>query len=116
MIKKITHQFFARIFNKKKETQPNSEEKEYTFIWYKKMISGSKTHYTSPFRTKVKAKTKTEAVDKITSFALSKMTLCVVEEKDFNKSEIMKIQKTFNDLNKIMEDTFDKFKAYKKTN
>ncbi len=33
----------------------NEMEKEYSFIWYKEIKVGSATHYTQPFRTKVRA-------------------------------------------------------------
>lgn len=96
---------------KTKQPAQNVEETEFTFIWYKKMINGNTTHYTQPFRTKVKAKTREEAFEKLTKFCLSKMTLCVFEEKDFDSSEIISLQKTFNELNKQMEATFDKIKT-----
>lgn len=86
------------------------DETEFTFIWYKKMQSGGKTHYTQPFRTKVKAKTREEAKDKVINFAMAKMTLQVIEEKDFDSTELMKLQKEFDKLNeqftKITDDLF----------
>jgi len=85
-------------------------EQEFTFIWYKKMITGNKTYYTQPFRTKVKAKTREDAKDRVINFAMHKMTLCVIEEKDFDSIEIMKLQKEFDKLNeqftKITQDLF----------
>ena len=95
----VSHQFLGA-----------KDETEFTFIWYKKMQTGNKTHYTQPFRTKVKAKTREEAKDKVINFAMNKMTLQVIEEKDFNSTEMMKLQKEFDKLNeqftKITNDLF----------
>ena len=71
------------------------DETEFTFIWYKKIQTGNKTHYTQPFRTKVKAKTREEAKVKLVNFVMKKMILHVIEEKDFDTTEIMKIQEEF---------------------
>lgn len=99
------------MFNLFKKNNQSSEETEFIFIWYKKMMNGNSTHYTAPFRTKVKAKTIEEAVNKLKTFALSKMTLCVVEEKDFNnKDELKNLQNTFDELSKKMESYFNKTK------
>ena len=97
-------------FRRNKEEKKEDEGTEFTFIWYKKMVSGDKTHYTAPFRTKVKAKTRKEAVDKLTNFALQKMTLCILEEKDFEGTDIGKMQKTFDKLSDEMEKMFCKLK------
>ena len=93
------------LFKKKKQIE-NTEiegEKEFTFIWYKKMINGSKTHYTQPFRTKVKAKTREIAVKKCQDFAMQKMTLVVVEESRFDKNELSMMQQEFDKLTKKFE-------------
>ncbi len=79
------------------------EEKEYCFIWYKKMINGDTTHYTQPFRTTVKARSREEAVAKVERFALKKMTLVIVDAGKFEKSELSKFQKTFEELNKSLQ-------------
>lgn len=106
------------LFGKKKQKEQNggevksdATEKEFSLIWYKKMQVGNKTHYTAPFRTKIKAKTRKEAVDKLTSFALNKMTLCVHEEKDFHNSDLSKMQQTFDRMSIEMDKFFNKFKV-----
>lgn len=95
------------LFKKKKQEQP-ADQKEFVFIWYKKMVSGNKTHYTAPFRTKIMATTRKEAMDKLSNFALRKMTLQIIEEKDFDSSDLMKLQKHFEDLNNKFQEQLDK--------
>lgn len=105
----IINGFFAKTRDGGK-LSGTKDETEFTFIWYKKMQTGNKTHYTQPFRTKVKAKSREEAKGKVINFAMHKMTLQVIEEKDFDSTEIMKLQKEFDTLNerfsKITEDLF----------
>lgn len=96
-------------FFKKKNKPEEDGLIEYTFIWYKEMKNGNSTNYTAPFRTKVRAKTKQEAVDKVTEFALGKMKLVVFEEKDFKNTNVSKMQEYFNDVNKGLNQMFDKF-------
>lgn len=105
------------LFGKKKQKEQNGgevksdgTEKEFSLIWYKKMQVGNKTHYTAPFRTKIRAKTKKEAIDKLTPFALNKMTLCIHEEQDFKNSDISKMQRTFDSISDEMNKFFNNFK------
>lgn len=70
------------------------EENEYVFIWYKKMVNGITTHYTQPFRVKIKAKSRKEAVAKVERIALQKMTLVIMDEQDFHTSDVQKNFKT----------------------
>lgn len=86
----------------------DNDEREYTFIWYKKMQTGDKTHYTQPFRTKVMAKSRDEAAEKVTNFALRKMTLVLREEKDYSSDDLNQINKQFDEVNKTMNDVFEK--------
>jgi BMFP domain-containing protein YqiC len=115
--------FFKKIFGwipfgKKKDDQkvkgerPKSEDdlKEYTFIWYKQMEIGNKIQYTPPNRTKVKARNREEAVEKMKNFAMRKMTLVIREEKDYDSSDLGKINAEFEKLNNYMENIFSKFK------
>ena len=101
---------FEFLKRKNKEKKQEDEGTKFTFVWYKKMVSGNKTHYTAPFRTKVTAKTRKEAIDKLTNFALQKMTLEIYEEKDFEGTEISKMQKTFDRLSDEMEKMFGKLR------
>lgn len=98
-----------------KKQKPLDQETEFVFIWYKKLVNNGKTHFTAPFRTKVKAKTREEAVDNLTDFALQKMTLQIVEENDFNSSEIMKLQKEFEELNNKFQKQIDELFKPKNT-
>ena len=91
------------LFKRKNQIENTDDQQEFTFIWYKKMISGNKTHYTQPFRTKVKAKTREEAIKKCQDFAMQKMTLVVVEERNFNKNELAIMQQEFDKLTKQFE-------------
>ncbi len=97
-------------WSKKKE---DTQETEYSIIWYKEMMSGNKKFYTQPFRTKVKAKNYEEAERKVTDFALSKMKLILVREEDFNKKDLSAFDKFFNDISKQMDELFGKFKDIK---
>lgn len=97
------------MWNPFKKKAPSNEH-EYTFIWYWKMNTKGVVNYTQPFRTKVTAPTAEEAFVKLKSFIDKKMTLCVVDEKDYNKDELGIIQNKFDDLNKKMNDFFDKLK------
>lgn len=78
-------------------------DEEFVFIWYKKLKIGNKTHYTEPFRTKIIASDREEAVESLKKFALKRMVLCVHEESDFNNSEYSKIRDSFDEMNKNME-------------
>ena len=98
------------MFDKLKDKLSKSDkpdEKEYTFIWYKKMdvSSGGKlnVHYTQPYRTKVTAKTRNEAVKKCQDFAMSKMQLVVVDEEFFDKTKLGNIQQMFSTFNKAFD-------------
>jgi len=114
--------FFKSIFpflfkkdNKVKGHRPpddNNGEREYTFIWYKKMQTGDKIYYTQPFRTKVMAKSREEASKKVEDFALRKMTLVIREEKDYDSSDLNKINKQFDEVNKTMNDVFENMNKF----
>lgn len=116
LIKIEMKNFFKNIFpflfkkegNKVKgHRPPDDNEREFTFIWYKKMQMGDTTYYTQPFRTKVRAKTRDDASKKVEDFALRKMTLVIREEKDYDSSDLNKINKQFDEINKNMNDVFD---------
>jgi hypothetical protein len=101
--------FFTRLFSSKKKvtaTEPKEGETEFTFIWFKKMINGSTTHYTQPFRTKVFAKTRDEAKKKVSDFALQRMTLVVVDEDSYKAQEIYKMRDEFDKMNKEFDRVF----------
>lgn len=83
---------------------------EYSFIWYKEMKSGNKTFYTQPFRTKVKAKSFEEAKEKATRFALDKMKLVIISENEYEKTDLSKLKKGFDEIHKIMDGMFKNFK------
>ena len=100
---------FDRFKNKKSD-----DEIEFSFIWYKKLENGNKTYYTQPFRTKVKAKNYEEAKQKATDFALGKMQLVIVSEDSFDKTDLSKFEKFFDDTCKQMDELFKNFNV--KTN
>ena len=104
---------FNWLFGKKQEKEDTRIE--YTFIWYKKMKTGNKTFYTQPFRTKVKAKNFKEAKEKLTSCILGKMKLIIVSEDEYNKTDLSKFEKGFDDLYKQMDGLFGKVKNSWKT-
>lgn len=83
---------------------------EYSFIWYKEMKNGNKIFYTQPFRTKVKAKSFEEAKEKATRFALDKMKLIIVSENEYEKTDLSKFEKGFDEIHKIMDRMFENFK------
>tara|TARA_S200002703_G_C3583170_1_gene179106 strand:- start:46 stop:381 length:336 start_codon:yes stop_codon:yes gene_type:complete len=103
---------FEQMFNwKRKKKQNKDTDIEYSFIWYKRMETRKgKTFFTQPFRTKVKAKNYDEAKEKVTQFALNKMKLVIVSEDKFDKTDLSKLEKGFDDLYKQMNSLFDKFK------
>lgn len=92
-----------KLFNKNKK-QNSSEENEYSLIWYKRMYAGKRTHYTQPFRTRVKAKSYEEAKEKLASMVLSKMQLVITPEHDFDKTELYMVQSEFNKVNDAMRE------------
>lgn len=94
------------LFKNKKEQKEN----EYSFIWYKKLESKNKTFYTQPFRTKVKAKNIEEAKKKVENFALGKMKLVIASESEFNKTDLGKIDKVFDNIYKQMDELFKNLK------
>lgn len=101
---------FRKLFSKKNiQTLPSEDGEWFSFIWYKKMVNGNKTHYTAPFRTKIRAKTREEAVAKLGEFAISKMKLVIVDEKDFSKEDISKMVNSFNKLNEQFEKILGRF-------
>ncbi len=110
-MKKFFKSIFPFLFKKDNKVKghrpPDDNEREYTFIWYKKMENGNSTYYTQPFRTKIKAKSREEAADKVKDFALRKMTLVIREEKDYDSSDLNKLNKQFDEVNKNMNDVFE---------
>jgi hypothetical protein len=105
------------LFPKKKIIKSKSEsdtEKVYSFIWYKKLINKSETYFTKPFRTKIKAKNRIEAKEKLKNLVLGKMQLIIVDETEFSKDELIKdelikMQKQFDKLNEHFNKIFSKF-------
>ncbi len=93
---------FGFLKNKKQE-----DLKEFSFIWYKQMKTGDATYYTKPFRTKIKAKTREEAKEKLTNYVMAGMKLMIWEEKDFKNADISKIQSDFDNLNKGITDLME---------
>ena len=94
----------------KRKPKPEPAQQSFTFIWYKKMKTGTTTHYTTPFRTTVSGKDKKEAYDKLCNFAMHSMKLCVFDEAEFDGSELMKVKKKFDEVNKAMENITSNFK------
>lgn len=78
-------------------------ENNYTYVWYKEIKTKEGTYFTKPFRTTVKAKNKEEAKEKVIDFAMGKMKLIVMEEAEYNKSKLPK-------MNNILDECFDKIK------
>jgi hypothetical protein len=111
-MKGITTAIIELFRRKKKTTDKNTNrngiEREYTFIWYKRMETKNKVHYTQPFRTKIIAKNKEEAKEKLTQFALNKMTLVIIDDDKYEYSEINEIHKKFDTVFKEMENLFKK--------
>jgi len=97
---------------KSKSKEDDSNLREYTFIWYKKMETKNRVDYTRPYRTKVKAKSFEEAKEKAIQFALSKMQLVIYEENpsNTNSDDLDKFMHQFDDLNQKMKDFSDKLK------
>lgn len=92
-------------FSKKKE----NNEREFVFVWYKKMFSGNDTYYTKPHRTKIKAIDYDEAKDKLTDFILNKMEIVIIDEEEFDDSdfiEFSEIRKKFDDAENSLKNTF----------
>ena len=85
----------------------NNTDKEFIFIWYKKMEIGNKTQYTSANRTKIKARNREEAVEKMTNFAMRKMVLVIHEEKNYSASDLGQMDALFNQFNDLMDKTFN---------
>lgn len=101
------------IFNKDKtkEDVTSEVEKEFVFIWYKEMkLNNNETHYIKPYRTVVKAKTFEEAKEKVTDFAIGKMKLIIMEEKEYSKSNLKtlddSLKSSFDHINRIMSEFF----------
>jgi|ERR1035437_5501029 hypothetical protein len=92
--------------NNSSSPKPEIGEREFTFIWYKKTEIGNKNHYTEPFRTTVTAKDRKDALEKVTNFAMGKMKLVIYDEKHFDSSELGRIRKSFDDMNKMMDNFF----------
>lgn len=92
-------------FLKRKNTPPvGTTLQEFTFIWYKKMVSGNSISYTAPYRTTVLARDREDAKHKIFDFANRSMKLVIINEVDFPKSDLGKMQDRFNAVNKQMAD------------
>jgi hypothetical protein len=100
--------FFSR--RKKSATNSNNDgiEREYTFVWYKRMETKNKIHYTQPFRTKIVAKSREEAKEKLNQFILGKMTVVIIDGDKYDTSEINNINKTFEKAFKEMNTMFEK--------
>lgn len=78
-------------------------DKEFVFIWYKKTQIGTNIHYTEPFRTKIKAANREDAVEGLKNLALKRVTLCIHDESDFSNLEYSKMRVGFNNLNQQMK-------------
>lgn len=95
------------LFKKRKKLAESENEQEYVFIWYKKMEVGNKTIFTQPFRTRVMAKSEEEAKNKVTNFALGKMKLVIVPEKDYRSTQLSNLSNLFEELNEKMKKIFN---------
>ena len=98
---------FGQSNNSKYKNGGQIDEKEFTFIWYKRMQSGNTTHYTQPFRTKIKARDRDEAKEKLGKFIMGKMSVVICDENDFKKSDYNSFNKHFEYLNQKMKDMDD---------
>ena len=112
-MKNFLKNIFPSLFNKEKvkghkPPDENNTDKEFVFIWYKKMELGNVTQYTAKNRTKIIAKNREEAVKKMTDFAMRKMVLCIHEEKDYSASDLGKMDEFFNKYNELMDNFFNK--------
>jgi hypothetical protein len=98
-------------FSRKKKTTTNSNndgiEREYTFIWYKRMETKNKIHYTQPFRTKIVAKSHKEAKEKLSNFVLGKMTLVIIDGEKYETTDIHNINKHFDKAFQEMNTLFE---------
>ena len=104
---------FGKSNNSKYKNGGQIDEKEFTFIWYKRMVSGDTTHYTQPFRTTIKAKNRDEAKEKLSKFVLGKMNLVICDEDSFKKSVFSSINRDFELVNRKMKDMDDLLKKYR---
>jgi len=113
-MKKFFKNILPFLFKKERKVKghrpPDDDEREFIFIWYKKMEIGNKTQYTAKNRTKIRAKSREEAVKKMTDFALRKMVLCIHEEKDYSASDLGQMDAFFEQFNELMDKTFNKNK------
>ncbi len=113
-MKKFFKNVFPFLFKDDKKVKghrpPPDYEREFIFIWYKKMELGNKTQYTAKNRTKIMAKDREEAVKKMTDFAMRKMVLVIHEEKDYSASDLGQMDALFEQFNDMMDKTFNKLK------
>ena len=95
----------------RRNQKPEPAETEFTFIWFKKLHTKNTTHFTAPFRTKVTAKTREEAKQKLADFIMNKMKLIIVEEKDFPSEDIARLQKYANDTSALYTELLNKLRV-----
>jgi hypothetical protein len=102
---------FGKLF-KRKPKEKESSKGEFTFIWYKKMRVGNTTHYTKPFRTKIIANSRAEAVSRLQDFIANKMTAVIINADEFNDHEISKLTNLTDQMNKLDKQMGDLFKGF----
>jgi len=91
-----------------KDKKEKTPEKEFSFIWWKEIETQNKIFYTQPFRTKLNAKSIDEAKEKLINFVMGKMKLKIVLEEQFHESDLSKLNRSFEEINKEMENIFKK--------
>lgn len=75
-----------------------SNKKPFIFLWYKKVSTASTPKLTVLFKTTVHADSRNEAIKKFANFIFNKMELCVVEEKDFDTTDMEKLNRIAKEL------------------
>jgi hypothetical protein len=103
-------------WRKKPVKKDTTKGKEFSFIWYKKMKVGNTTYYTKTFRTKVTADNFEQAKEKVTNFALNKMTLVIVPEDKFNETDISKLENISKQCEEINNTAIDILNSITKQN
>jgi hypothetical protein len=90
----------------------DKDEKVYFLVWYKKIVNGDKTHYTQPFRTKVYAYNIGQAKERLEKAISKRMELVMVEENEYNTSDLRRMHSQFRGVDALMKEMDDAVKKY----
>ena len=97
---------------KEKLKEPNLDS-EFALIWYQKIkTDATKTIYSQPCRSKVKASSLSEAKKKLEQLIFWKVETVIVEEKNFDTTEVGELTKMTDKFSEIFDEFGELFNKF----